>query len=308
LQNSFGVAFAGISNNIDNRPSKLKPQNTVDFGFSNRAYNERAQLTHISRSSTNGWTWASSFGAQYTSMPNVAGTFHNGLNGYLGIDKQLRNQLFSIAIFVSGFQNARQAFTVKETGELFGDHLYNPNWGYQNHQVRNANISQQFIPVGMFTHEYKFSNQSFLQTAFSYAAGYKNNTGLNWFHAPDPRPDYYRYLPSFQTDPVLRDWVAKTLQEDESVRQINWDKLFDINLNSKETIHDANGILGNTIQGKMAKYLSENKRTDVKTWNIASSYHSRMGNAILFDMGFAATLQQAHYYKTIADLLGADFL
>lgn len=307
LQNSFGVSFAGSTNNIDNRASKQRAQTNFDAGFSNRSYNHRIQFTHSSGFHKNGWAFAISMGAQYTTMPNIPGTFHNAMNGYFGIDKQVNKQLFSIAIFVADFQNARQAYTLKESTSIFDDPLYNPNWGYQNQQVRNANISSQRIPVLMLTHEWKFSNQSFLQTAVSVAAGFKNNSGLDWFHAPDPRPDYYRYLPSFQSDPALTDWVTKTLQADLNQRQINWDKLFAINRGSNETIYDANGIAGNTITGKMARYLVENKRTDLKSFKIASSYHARMGDAILFDMGFSASLQQAHYYKTVEDLLGADF-
>lgn len=307
LQNSFGVSFAGSANNIDNRASKQRAQTNFDMGFSNRSYSQRIQFTHSSGFHKNGWAFAISLGAQYTAIPKVPGTFHNALNGYLGIDKQVNKHLFSIAIFATDFQNARQAYTLKETSAIFDNPLYNPNWGYQNQQVRNANISSQCIPVVMLTHEWKFSNQSFLQTAISVAAGFKNNSSLNWFHAPDPRPDYYRYLPSFQTDPAMKDWVTKTLQEDLNLQQINWDKLFSINRSSNETVYDANGIAGNTINGKMAKYLVENKRTDLKNFNLASSYHARMGDAILIDMGFSASLQQAHYYKTVGDLLGADF-
>lgn len=307
LQNSFGVSFAGSTNNIDNRASKQRAQTNFDLGFSNRSYNQRIQFTHSSGFNKKGWALSISMGAQYTTIPKVPGTFYNALNGYLGIDKQVNNHLFSIAIFTTDFQNARQAYTIKETNSIFDDPLYNPNWGYQNKQVRNANISSQRIPVMMFTHERKFSNQSFLQTAISVASGFKNNSSLNWFHAPDPRPDYYRYLPSFQTDPALKDWVTKTLQENLNDRQINWDKLFAINRISNETVYDANGIAGNTFQGKMAKYLVENKRTDLKSLSLASSYHARMGEVLLIDMGFSASLQQAHYYKTVNDLLGADF-
>lgn len=307
LQNSYGVSFAGSTSNIENRASKQKAQTIVDYGFSNRSYNHRIQFTHGSGFLKNGWAYAFSMGAQYTVLPNIPGCFHNALNGYFGIDKQINRQLFSFAIFASDFQNARQAYTLKESIDILDDPLYNPNWGYQNQQIRNANISTQRIPVFMFTHEWKFSNQSFLQTALSFASGYKNHSGLNWFHAPDPRPDYYRYLPSFQTDPAIKDWVTKTLQEEWNQRQINWDKLFAINRTSDETVYDANGIAGNTIKGKMAKYLIENKKTDLTSINMASSYHARMGDALLIDMGFTASLQQAHYYKTVGDLLGADF-
>ncbi len=83
--------------------------------------------------------------------------------------------------------------------EILGDHVYNPAWGYQNGLQRNANQTKQFLPTVLLTQEHKFSNQSFLQTSLAASTGYRNGTGLDWYHAPDPRPDYYRYLPSYQT-------------------------------------------------------------------------------------------------------------
>jgi hypothetical protein len=307
LENSFSVGIVGSNSNVDIRASKLKPQTNFDYGFSNRSYNQRLQLTYSSGMLKNDWAFTISTGGQYTNSPNIPGTFHNAINGFLAIDKRLNHHLFSLNFFVSNFQNARQGYALKESTTNFDEPLYNPNWGYQNQKIRNANISSQLLPVGMFTHEWRVNNQTYLQTAIAISTGFRNNTGLNWFHAPDPRPDYYRYLPSYQTDQILKDWVTQTQQADINQRQINWDKLFSINRSSVETVFDADGIIGNSISGKMAKYLVENKRMDLKRYFIASSFHGSLGNAILFDMGITALFQQQHSYKTVNDLLGADF-
>jgi hypothetical protein len=307
LSNSFGVAIVGSASNIELNASKQRAQTSFDYGFSNRSYNHRFQLTHSSGLLKNGWAYMISAGGSYTSMPAIPGTFHQNMNAFFGIDKQVNRHLFSFIFFATNFQNARQSYTLKESTTMFDDPLYNPNWGYQHQQIRNANIASQFLPVALFSHEYRFNNQSFLQTAIAFSKGFKNTTGLNWFHAPDPRPDYYRYLPSYQSDPIIKDWVAQSQKEDPNQRQINWDQLFDINRSSEETIDDANGIIGNIIKGKMAKYLVENRRTDLQRFNLASSYHGRWRNTFLFDMGVNASFQQAHFYKTVNDLLGADF-
>jgi hypothetical protein len=307
LQNSFSVSTIWMSSNIDIRASKLKEQTLFDYGFSNRAYNHRFQFTHSSGILKNGWAFSVSAGGEYTNSPNIPGTFHHAINVFMAIDKRVGRHIFSMNYFASHFQNARQGYIQKESASLFDNPLYNPNWGFQNKLIRNANISSQLLPVAMVTHEWKFTNQSYLQTAFAFSTGYKNNTGLNWFHAPDPRPDYYRYMPSFQADSNLKEWVTQALQSDQNLRQINWDKLFAINRSSNEAVFDANGINGNTVMGKMAKYLVENRRTDVKRYYLASSYHGILRDKILFDIGITASFQQAHFYKTVNDLLGADF-
>ena len=307
LQNSFSVTAIGTSSNVDNRASKQKAQTNFDDGFSNRAYTHRIQFTHSSGIQKKGWAFSISAGGYYTSTPNIPGVFQQAYNIYLSVDKVLGKHLISLSAFLSTNQHAKQSYSLKESTDLLGDPLYNSNWGFQHQQIRNANIASQFLPVAMMTHEWKFTNQSYLQTGVSISVGDKNNTGLNWFHAADPRPDYYRYLPSYQTDPILKDWVAKTQKNDINQHQINWDQLYAINRNSYETIEDANGIIGHSISGKMARYLVENRRTDLRRCNLASSYHGRWGNAIMFDMGVHTSFQDQHYYKTVNDLLGADF-
>ncbi len=307
LPNSYAVAAIGQSNNIDIRASKQKAQTNFDYGFSNRAYTHRFQFTTSSGISKNGWAFSISGGGNYTAQPAVPGCFQNSLNFYLAIDKQINRQLFSIAFFAADINNARQAYTLKESTNILQDPLYNPNWGYQNQVPRNAHISAQLVPVLMLTHEWRFNNQVYWQTTLSASSGTKNTTGLNWFHAPDPRPEYYRYLPSFQTDPILIEQVTDAIQNDINLQQINWDKLYAANRISEFTIQDANGIVGNNISGKLARYFVENRKTDIQHLNFASSFHGRIGASVLFDMGLMASMQQLHYYKTVNDLLGADF-
>lgn len=307
LPNSYAVATIGSTNNIEIRASKQKAQTLFDYGFSNRTYTHRFQFTKNSGILKNGWAFSISGGGQLTTTASIPGTFHQAIDFYLGIDKILNQDVFSIAIFAANFQNARQAYTLKELTTICNDPLYNPNWGYQNQQPRNANISSQFLPVLLLTHEWRISNQTYWQTAFSFSSGEKNSTGLDWFHAPDPRPDYYRYLPSFQTDLVMKDQVTAALQNDINQRQINWDKLYAVNRISNETIYNADGIIGNTVSGKMARYIVENRKIDIQRFNFSSSYHGKYGPNILFDMGWLFSMQRSHYYKTINDLLGADF-
>lgn len=307
LSNSYAVALVGSTNNVEIRASKQKAQTNFDYGYSNRMYTHRFQFTKNAGILKNGWAYSISGGGQFTTSAPIPGTFNQAVNCSIGIDKQWGRQLFSLNFFATKFQHARQAYTLKESSTICNDLLYNPNWGYQQQQPRNANASAQFLPVLLLTHEWRISNQTYWQTSMAYTSGEKNATGLNWYHAPDPRPDYYRYLPSFQTDPVLKNEVTEALQNDINQRQINWDKLYAVNSISNETIYNADGVVGNTVSGKLARYMVENKKTDVKRFNFSTSYHGLIAQTILFDMGGMFSLQQSHYFKTINDLLGADF-
>lgn len=62
--------------------------------------------------------------------------------------------------------------------------------------------------------------------------GKRTDTGLDWYQAADPRPDYYRYLPAHQTDSLLRNQVTDMLLGNKELQQINWQQLYSINSNS----------------------------------------------------------------------------
>ena len=59
------------------------------------------------------------------------------------------------------------------------------------------------------------------------------NTALNWYNAPDPRPDYYRYLPSYFEDEDMQMQYRDLWRSGRpDFTQINWDNLYLANANT----------------------------------------------------------------------------
>jgi hypothetical protein len=52
----------------------------------------------------------------------------------------------------------------------------------------------------MLSHLFKINTAEQLNTTLFYNFGKTGFTSLNWNDAPNPRPDYYRYLPSYYYD------------------------------------------------------------------------------------------------------------
>ena len=94
-------------------------------------------------------------------------------------------------------RNGRASSAIQEMRDLAGTNYYNPNWGFQNGEVRNASVATSHQPLFILTHEGKFSDKMNLLTSVAYSFGKRNQTGLDWMNAPDPRADYYRNLPSY---------------------------------------------------------------------------------------------------------------
>ena len=307
-QSDVGISLLGISSNIDIRSYKQRAGIDLGYGFGNRGSTHRLYLGMHSGLSQKGWSWSLAIAARASLAPMIPGVQNNGRSYFLGADKKLGSgNVISLAFFGALLQSDRQAAILKESIDILGDHAYNPAWGYQNGQQRNANQTKQFLPTVLLTQEHRFSNQSFLQTSISASTGYRNGTGLDWYHAPDPRPDYYRYLPSYQTDPVLKDATTQALQNNIDLRQLNWHRFYQINENSFDQIANANGIVGNTVSGKRASYIIENRHQDIQRYQLAATYHGLLKEKLFFSTGISFQWQRSHFYKTVADLLGASF-
>ena len=79
--------------------------------------------------------------------------------------------------------------------------MYNSNWGYQGGKMRNARVRKTHEPV--FVVKYTATPLENLEASATvlYRTGKNGYTALDWYDAPDPRPDYYRNLPSYFYNP-----------------------------------------------------------------------------------------------------------
>ena len=98
---------------------------------------------------------------------------------------------------------------------------------------------------------FKINEKTQLTTSLGYTFGRNGSTALNWYDAPDPRPDYYRYLPSYNEGSSNYQDIVNGFMYNSSVNQVNWDALYNVNYGFDTVIHDANGVIGNDVAGHM---------------------------------------------------------
>lgn len=301
------LGYAGNVVYTDMRAISQKPQFQFLYSNANRNYSHRYQLSYTTIPNNRGWIFSGAITLRSAKEGWNIGTSFYGAGYYLAVDKQLlNNQLLSFVLFGNDQQSGKQAAITIPVMKLFGNR-YNPNWGYQHGVKRNATVVSQYRPVLMFMHEWQPNNHSSWRSSIGISTGKKADMGLDWFQAADPRPDYYRYLPEYQTDSSLREQVSTILTEDISLQQINWQKLYEINRNSYDQIDNADGISGNSISGKRARYLLEKRIKDVQGVLFGSNYQNRLSEQWQIAAGIHFRFQSNHHYKVIEDLLGADF-
>ncbi len=302
--------FGNMGNtvSIDMRAFKQWAQTQFGYAVSNRSYTHRLMVSHSKGFNRRGWAWSVSGSLRYASAGYVPGTFYRGVAYYAAIDKKINeNNLLSLVVFGSAVQNGKQSPVLQESADLFGTHYYNAYWGYQAGKKRNANTGSTHVPVMILTYDHRFNNHSSVFVSFAGVAGRKSATALDWYNAADPRPDYYRYLPSYQRDSLLRDKITETYKQNPSLQQINWNKLYDINKQSYTITSDANGVSGISIGGLRSHYILEERITGIRRFVLNSVYTAMIREGMSFMAGGSVQWQQLHYYKKINDLLGGEY-
>ncbi|QQR94650.1 MAG: hypothetical protein IPJ93_12710 [Bacteroidota bacterium] len=306
--NPSTYAFGGVggSYSIDSRAGRQRKQIQATYSLSNRTYDNRFMLTYGSGFNKKGWAYSASISKRWAKEGFIKGTYYDGFAYYLGVSKVVNKHEFDFTVLGSQYESARSSSNTKEVYDIAGDHYYNSNWGYQNGEIRNANIGRSHQPVFTLNHEYKISNNTTWFSALSYTTGKRESTALNWF-AADPRPTYYRNLPSWQTDSAAAAQVYNTLKANPDLLQINWDNMLLANDQNFQTVNNADGVAGSTVSGKQALYLIENRVIQTNRLSFNTTFNTILNDNITTSTGLSYQKQTSRFYKEAEDLLGAEF-
>ncbi|HOK39313.1 MAG TPA: TonB-dependent receptor [Bacteroidales bacterium] len=304
---SFGSLMG--STNIITRASQYRTGSSVSYASTNRNYRNRIMVTHSTGMNEKGWAFTFSASTRWAQQGYVPGTFYEGYAYFLATEKKINEKHnLNLTIFGSPYRSGRSGPATLEAYQLTGSNFYNPNWGYQNGKIRNSRVANYHQPRTILSHYWKINNSSNLETSLSYLFGRGGATALNWYDAPDPRPDYYKNLPSYYEEgSILRTIYTDLWQNNENFRQLKWDDFYFANSKNLYTIVDESGIEGNNITGNRAKYIIEERRKDLSRFDFNSVFSHNVDENTLLIAGLNAYSANTHNFKVINDLLGADW-
>lgn len=303
----FGFGGLNGATNIDISASSQRKQTRIGFATSNRSYRRRIMAVYTPNLK-NDWYLTMSASKRWAKEGYIPGTFYNAYAYFLGVEKKINNHSIAFNALGSPNRRGKSGASVKEMYELAGSNYYNPNWGYHNGDVRNAKVGHAHQPIMILQHKWEINATSSLNTSASYQFGRNGSSAINWNGARDPRPDYYRNLPSFIEDEAVAQQVYDLMKNNEDLRQLNWNELYDTNLATPEsTIQNVNGIAGNSITGRNSKYILEERRYDRKKADFNINYNTVLGDNFTVNTGAYYRKQNTHNHKTVLDLLGGDF-
>ncbi|KAA5534854.1 carboxypeptidase-like regulatory domain-containing protein [Taibaiella lutea] len=300
--------FGGLSGSttINTTASEQRNQTRFTYTATNRIYRKRLMMSHSSGLMTNGWAYAVSFSRRWSGEGYVPGTFYDSYAFYAGISRKLSAaSMLHFTAFGVPTKSGKAASATLEAMDLSGTHFYNPNWGYQNGEKRNAKMNHYFQPVFMLNYDYIPDHKTKFGLAASYQIGYNGNSALDWYNAQDPRPDYYKRLPSYyesdlQTaNPDIAAAYKLKWLTDESYRQIDWDALYAANKLNYDVI--------NGMSGKRSVYMIGEDRDDIKKYSFGANMRKVINEYINLSIGLTVTGQQMDSYRKMLDLLGGDY-
>ncbi len=310
---SSELAFGGVAGvtDINTRPSLFRKQFRLSYSRANRSYNNRIMATYSTGEMANGWSFVVSGSRRWAEEGYVEGSFYDAWAYFLGVEKKINSrQSLSLIIFGSPNTRGKSGAAVQEAYDLSGSNYYNPYWGFQNGEKRNARVGHYHQPMTMLTHYWDISDNTKSQATLSYWFGSGGSTALNWTETDDPRPDYYRYLPSYwnligKTD--IADALTQKWQSDEKFRQLDFDYMYFANSKFLFTVNDVDGVAGNDVTGLRSKIILEDRRNDKSQFQFDWRVTSSLNDHINVVGGLNVNLYKGHRYKKVDDLLGGEY-
>ncbi|MFA6580970.1 MAG: carboxypeptidase-like regulatory domain-containing protein, partial [Paludibacter sp.] len=292
--NSFSYGNLGSNTNINANATAFATGSKASLAYTNRAYKLRGQYTYATGLMPNGWAFAGSAVVRWADEGIVEGTFYNSA-GYFFSAEKVFNKKHSLSLITFGAptQRAQQGGVTQEVYDLAGSIYYNPYWGYQDGKKRNSRVVKSFDPTVILSHDFKIDEKQRLRTGIAYHYSLYSNSAIGFYNAPDPRPDYYRYLPSFQTNAYLKDQIAQMWENNDNVSQVNWASLYQANY--RNNVVDPTGS---------AKYVVERRHNDLMETTLNSTYVNQIKKELKLTAGVEAKYAKGMHYKTMEDLLG----
>jgi hypothetical protein len=304
--NRYNFSGPGGYTNIDSKASSFRKGTRISYANANRIFRNRVMITHSTGMMENGWALTLSASTRQGNQVYVPGTYFRANSFYASIDKNINDKhLISFTGFGSPIEQGRASSGQKEDFELTGTHYYNNNWGLQDGQVRNAAVSKVNRPMLMLSHIFNISTTSKLSTTIFYNFGKSSYSNLTYNNALWPRPDYYRYLPSYYYqlgDTVNGDLQTAKWENDVNTRQINWDRMIAEN---RANLFSIPGQGVNTTETR-GRYLLQNSIENLDNKGFNMVYNSRFDKLFL-SAGINANIYRDRKYKEVEDLLGATY-
>lgn len=311
---AYGYGSIGGSSNFTTYASEYAPGFRGNLSYTNSNYMLRAMLQYSTGLNRHGWAFSASIIGRYAPEGVIEGTFYNSLGLQFSLQKVFNDRhSLNLTAWAAPTQRATNAAATQEAYDLAGSNLYNPSWGYLEGKKKSARIVESVDPAVLLNWIWKPKMGTKLNTGIGFRSNRYSSSALNWYQTADPRPDYYRYLPSyylpdaepgtqlFDAQQEVYDFVTDWWSGDKAHRQIDWNRLYQTNLLNRQQYDRDPELVG------QSSYILENRHSNLTSWMLSSYLDHRINDHMTLQGGLNVNYSDGHYYKTVRDLLGGEF-
>ncbi len=259
-------------------------------GFSNASYMNEGHIQYSAVGNRNEWSLNSFLVFQNTPNGFSPSGFKKIKGAAFSFDKLFKNnQSIGLTLWWNQTSQGKQAPSVLEAYTLSHQRNYNPSWGWLNGQAFYPNSKFTNVPVFSIRYEKKWTEKATVQIDLGLALGEQGTSQLDWTSSADPRPDYYRYLPSYSKDSSMRIQLNKWFELNPQALQIDFDRIQKINTASvsKRSFYIINKNIANIISARAS-----------------ALYKFQLNNYWSTNAGIQIARDKIHYFKVIDNLLG----
>lgn len=320
----YGLGGVAGTTNINARASQLRKGFRASVVNSTQLYRFRVMVSYASGALDNGWSYGFSFSTRQGGNGYVNGVYYNAYGYFASAEKVFnsRHRLSATILGAPTTRGAQQAST-QEAYDLWGDNYYNPNVGLQGGEERNSRVRRMHEPIAMLNYNWQISENTNLSVATSVRFGFNGYSALTWYKGEDPRPDYYRKLPSYYGDRLERRMMLNNYAlandmtppftdvdiETDRMKVVeytkNWDGYIDFDgLVRDNMIGEENATYG---EGHRSVAMIEERHTDQIDYNFAAQLGHIFRGGSKLTVGLRARVNRTEYYSTVKDLLGGDY-
>ena len=298
----------GGASNIDTRAQKQRQGTRISYASANRNYRNRIMATHSTGLMPGGWAVTASASKRWAKEGYQPGTFYDSYSYFFGIDKVSRNKVHSLSLNYMGSntKSGRASDSFQEMFDIAGSNYWNPMWGYQNGEKRNSSVRSYNQPIGILRYDWNPKRGTHIMASTWYQTGPWGTSRIDWAVGMNPLPDYNRNLPSAQPDSISAAAWADLMRNNESLRQIQWAKLYEANRTNPELVNNADGS-GQSVTGNRSVYILSNQRQDNTEYGVNITGQKTLTPRMTLQGGLLYHNYLGHNFQVIDDLLGGDY-
>lgn len=235
--NDYTFGDVAGTTNMVMRASQYRQGGRVSFASANRSYQGRVMGSYHSGLTLSGWAYSVLASRRYGKEGYQDGTLYDANSFFASVEKKVNHDhSLNFTAFYTPNRRGRSAAITQEVRDLKGIR-YNPNWGYQNGEIRNGSIREIVEPIVMVNHFWKISEKTRLNTNIGYQFGHVGNTRLDYGGNRNPAGNYYQRLPSYHLrnpNPTAVEFERAYRAEQDFINdgQLDWASFYEANTNA----------------------------------------------------------------------------